>query len=146
MSEPYNYEDLQIDTGVPLPTGGSRQGSGLAHLFKRMAYGQSVFVPFRPGAKPTSLSSNCHTASRSAGVKLTIRKWHQCQACGLPLKDFIENNNLDIPYCTCKPKLAKPTEGVRVWRVDGAPNGAPSKNKTPPSGRSAAQGRKGPRV
>jgi hypothetical protein len=128
-----NYEDLQIDTTIPLPSGGQRRGSGLAHLLRKLAYGESVFIPFREGAKPSSLSSNCHTASRAAGVRLTIRKWQQCESCLKPRDEFINAQNLTgVEPCECRPiRRVMPNVqlGVRVWRVDGQAHGSAKESK-----------------
>jgi hypothetical protein len=124
-----DYTELKVDKNVPLPEGGGRKGSGLAHLLKSLAFGDSVFIPYHENQKPSSLSSNCHTASRSAGVRLTIRKWNSClnPGCGLPSVEIVGH---DKQHCVCK--KPKPQPGVRVWRIDGAPNGSPTpKSKKP---------------
>lgn len=131
--QPINYEDLQIDTAIPLPSGGQRRGSGLAHLLRRLAYGNSVFIPFREGVKPSSLSSNCHTASRAAGIRLTVKQWQQCESCAKPRTDFINAQNLTgIDHCVCRPvrRIMPGVQlGVRVWRVDGQDQGSAKQSK-----------------
>jgi hypothetical protein len=148
----YSYEDLPVDTGIPLPSKGSRRGSGLAHLLRKMTYGDSVFIPYREGAKPSSLSSNCHTASRAAGVRLTIKKWSQCSACSKPRSEFVHQIGLNLEPCRCHPVrrvMPDVIDGVRVWRIDQQAEASGKQPKNPARSATLGSGRrnvKGPRL
>lgn len=104
--------ELRIQTGIAIPERRSR-GLGLAPLFRQMKFGDSVFIPLSEGIKPGTLSSCCHSASKNAGIRVTIRKVEECSLCG--------------PSCDAHPvsvrvtkDLAqhKPIVGFRIWRVD----------------------------